>query len=123
MWISVSLGLMVICGTHVLRRGDDRRLAAAAVALVCLACLLFPVISATDDVNAASPALVETNKFKRLVASAPALLTLLSWPSQGIRTEVRWASADLAGVILPPPSDAFSFPLHRRPPPLAAPTA
>ncbi len=122
-WIIVSLGLVLICGTHVLRGREDRRRALAAVALLCLVCLLFPVISATDDINAASPALVETNKFKRLAASAPAILTLLSWPAAPINVERRWVSAELTAALLPPLSDAFAFKLSRRPPPQHSPAS
>jgi hypothetical protein len=123
-WISVSLGLLLICGSHVLRGGEDRRRAIAAVALLCLVCLLFPVISATDDINAAGPALVETNKFKRFAASAPAALALLRWPPvQLTPRENRSIALDLPAAFLPPLADAFSFPLNRRPPPSPSPAS
>jgi hypothetical protein len=115
-WTSVSLGLLVACGIHLLREGADRRRAAAAVAVLCLVCLLFPVISATDDINAASPALVETNKLKWLAAWIPAVLTLLDWPALLSPTENRWATIDVI-PILAPLSEAFAFQLNRRPPP------
>jgi hypothetical protein len=123
-WISVSLGLLLICGSHVLRGGADRRRAIAAVALLCLVCLLFPVISATDDVNAAGPALVETNKFKRFAASAPAALALLPWLLVQMTPEQnRWSAVNRPAAFPPPPADAFFFPLNRRPPPSQSPTS
>jgi hypothetical protein len=121
-WTSVSLGLLLVCGLHLFRGEANGRRAAAAVALLCLVCLLFPVISATDDINAASPALVETNKLKRLVASMPAVMTLLAWPALQTPPEDRWATVDAISA-LPPLSEAFSFKLNRRPPPSHSPLA
>lgn len=121
-WTSVSLGLLAVCGIHLLRGGADRRRAAAAVALVCVVCLLFPVISATDDINAATPALVETNKLKRFAASMPAVLTLLAWPTLLPFPENRCSALDLT-TELPPSSDAFAFKLNRRPPPSLSPAS
>ena len=118
-WTLVSAGLLITCGIHVLRGGEDRRRAIAAVALLCLVCLLFPVISATDDINAASPALLEINKFKRFVTSAPAALTVLSGLTLQVTIESRW-SVDGPSKILRPLSDAFAFKLSRRPPPASS---
>ena len=119
-WTSVSLALLLICGIHVARGGEDRRRSAAAVALLCLVCLLFPVISATDDINAGPALLVETNKSKRLAADAPAAMTLPSWPAVELPDGARWASFDRTSTLLPPSAHAFSYQLNRRPPPLPA---
>jgi hypothetical protein len=116
-WTSVSVGLLVVCVIHMLRGGVARRRAAAAVALLCLVCLLFPVISATDDINAASPALAETNKLKRFAAWMPALLALLTWPALQVPVATHWAGVVPASNFLPLVSDAFAFKLSRRPPP------
>lgn len=121
-WTSVSLGLLSVCSIHLLRGGADRRRVAAAVAVVCLVCLLFPVISATDDINSASPALVETNKLKRFAACTPAVLTLLPWPALDLAPENRWAFIELS-PDMPLLSQAFAFKLHRRPPPLLLPAS
>jgi len=104
---SVSLGLLSVCGIHLLRCGADRRRLAAAVALVCLICLLFPVISATDDINSASPALVETNKLKRFAACMPVALILLAWPALQPPSQNGWRTIALTSD-LPPLSDAFT---------------
>ena len=122
-WTSVSLGLLLVCGIHVLRGGADRGRAAAAVTLLCLVCMLFPVISATDDINAASPALVETNKLKRFAAWMPVLLALPAWPGLQVPVATYWAGVDPASNFLPPLSDAFAFKLSRRPPPSHSPAA
>jgi hypothetical protein len=116
-WTSVSLSLLLVCGIHMLRGGANRRRAAAAVALLCLVCMLFPVISATDDINAASPALVETNKLKRLAAWMPAVVDLLVWPALQVPLATHWAGVDPASNFVPSLSDAFAFKLSRRPPP------
>lgn len=120
-WVGVSLALLLICGSHVLHGGEHRRRVVAAAALVCLMCLLFPVISATDDVNAAGPALVETNKFKQLAGCAPDALVLLHWSPVTIpQEETRWAATGWPATFVRPLANAFSFPLHRRPPPSTA---
>jgi hypothetical protein len=122
-WTSVSLGLLLVCGIHMLRGGASRRRAAAAIALLCLVCMLFPVISATDDINAASPALVETNKLKRFTAWMPALLALLTWPALQATVTTHWTRVDPASNFLPLLSDAFAFKLSRRPPPSPSPAS
>jgi len=117
-WTTVSLGLLLTCGIHVLRGGEDRRRGMAAVALLCLVCLLFPVISATDDVNAASPALVEPSKVKKLVASPTAVLTVMPLLDLLRPQDNSKASLELPPDSRRPQQDVFAFHLCRRPPPL-----
>jgi hypothetical protein len=118
-WLGVSAALLIACGVHMSRAGEDRSRAMAVIALVCLICLLFPVISMTDDLNCTGPALVETSKLKKLAASAHVVLTLLSWPALlQAPQENRWAAPDRAPDIRRPLQEVFAFSLNRRPPPL-----
>ncbi len=90
-----------------------------AIALVCLICLLFPVISMTDDLNCSGPALVESSKIKKLVASAHVILTLLPWPALEAPQENRWAALDRTPDLRRPSLEILAFNLSRRPPPLS----
>jgi hypothetical protein len=89
----------------------------AAVALVCLICLLFPVISMTDDLNSNGPALVESSKLKRLASSAHVVLTLLPLPALLAPQENRWATLDREPEDRRPLEVVCVFNSHRRPPP------
>ncbi len=89
-----------------------------AVAVVCLICLLFPVISMTDDLNCSGPALVESSKLKKLTASAHVVLTVLSWPLLLAPQENQWAALDRMPEIGRPLQEVFVVNLTRRPPPL-----
>jgi hypothetical protein len=102
-----------------LARADARRTATALLALVCVICILFPIISMTDDLNA-SPAEPETAKSKLallphfLISSG--LWTLVYDPNASVSHHEIEAQEDFA-----PPAHAFlSFLLTRRPPPAAA---
>jgi hypothetical protein len=102
-----------------LARADARRTATALIALLCVICILFPIISMTDDLNA-SPAEPETAKSK--LALLPHFLTSSgSWtlvydPNTSVFQHEVEAQEDFA-----PPAHAFlSFLLTRRPPPVPA---
>lgn len=116
-WLSISAALLIACGARVARASDDRTRLMAAIALVCLICLLFPVISMTDDLNSSGPALVEPSKLKKLVASAHVVLTLLPWPALQAPQENRWAALDRMPDVRRPSQEIFAFNLSRRPPP------
>ena len=119
-WLAVSLALLVVCGQQVSRAGARPRCGVAAIALVCLVCLLFPVISATDDLHDSGPALLEPNKLKRLASSAPAVIALLPWlalqPPQQSRLASLGRPADVRLLI----EEALCFELNRRPPPVSS---
>lgn len=96
-----------------------RRTATALLALLCVICILFPIVSMTDDLNT-SPAEPETAKSK--LALLPHFLTTSgSWtmvydPNASVFHHAVEAHEDFA-----PPAHAFlSFLLTRRPPPVPA---
>lgn len=111
------MALLVACGAHVARAGKDCSRGIAAIALVCLICLLFPVISMTDDLYN-GPALMEPNKLKLLAQSAHVVLTLLPWSALQAPQENHWAAVDRQPDVRLPLQEAFSFHLSRRPPPV-----
>jgi len=90
---------------------------AAAIALICVTCFLFPVISITDDLNN-NPALCETSKSKRSASSddlagAPLRSEMAVLPHPGP------AMGQVAHRMteVPPPREHVWFNLDRRPPP------
>lgn len=87
--------------------------------MLCVICILFPIVSMTDDLNA-SPAEPETVK-SQLAMVTPFLLTGVLWVlvydpnASAFRHEIE-SQEDFG-----PPSHAFlSFFLTRRPPPIQA---
>jgi hypothetical protein len=115
-WLIVSVVLMTVFGVHAAQGGKDCSRGMTAIALVCLICLLFPVISMTDDLYS-GPALLEPNKLKKLVQSAHAVLTLLPWNVLQAPQENNWAALDRQPDVRLPLQRVFSFSLSRRPPP------
>jgi hypothetical protein len=117
-WLGVSVALLIICGIHVARAGEDRSRGMAAVALVCLVCFLFPVISMTDDLNSSGPALLEPSKLKKILPYAPALVTLLPWIALQMPQENCWAALERQRDAGLPLQEILTFSLSRRPPPV-----
>jgi hypothetical protein len=68
-WAGLAVALLLLWRRFGLT--DGKRTAFALVALVCVICILFPVISMTDDLNA-SPADPETVKLAVLTPSLTA---------------------------------------------------
>ena len=116
-WLGVSTLLLLAGIAHVARGADDRCPTFAAIALVCLVCLLFPVISMTDDLNSGGPAIIEPGKLKNVVQSAPVVLALLSRSALQAPPEGGWLTRDRQPDLLIPNQEIFSFDLSRRPPP------
>src|SRR5215472_9909155 len=78
-WLGISLAALTVGCVKVADTQQGWRRGATVVALLCLICLLFPVISATDDLNNAGPAMLETSKLKRLLPSLQMAVALLHW--------------------------------------------
>jgi hypothetical protein len=117
-WLVVSLALLTLGARQVSLAAADRRRTIAAIALVCLVCLLFPVISATDDLHDSGPALLETNKLKLLAPSSTAALTVLPWLALRPPQENRLASLSRPEDAPLPLLEVLPFHLHHRPPPV-----
>ena len=86
-----------------------------AIGLVCILCLLFPVISMTDDLHN-TPAVVENKKFKTLAIVGHVITALLT------RVSLQAPSLAALGVqdwekLLLPMTALLTFDLSRRPPP------
>jgi hypothetical protein len=116
-WLVVSLALAVGFGFRVARGADHHR-GVAAVALVCLVCFLFPVISMTDDLYCDGPAILDPSKLKKFVVSVPVVLTLLPWLTFQKPQENRWAPLGLPPDTQRTSQEVFAFETSRRPPPL-----
>ncbi|HEY6305426.1 MAG TPA: hypothetical protein VI488_03080 [Candidatus Angelobacter sp.] len=111
------MALLVIFGIHAARAGDAVSRGMAAVALVCLVCFLFPVISMTDDLNSSGPALLEPSKLKKLMPSTQAVLTLLPWLALQKPQETSWPAPERQLDVSLPLQEVLTFSLSRRPPP------
>ena len=122
-WAGIAATLLLFWAGHSpisrLAPADMRRTGAALLALVCVICILFPVISMTDDLNA-SPAEPETAK--SILAVLPHFLM-----ASGLWTLVYDPHATVfhheveAHEAFAPPAHVFlSFLLTRRPPPAPA---
>ncbi|HEV2961079.1 MAG TPA: hypothetical protein VG649_04575 [Candidatus Angelobacter sp.] len=114
-WLGISCVLLVLGIPLIL----SQRLAcsrwSAAVALVCILCLLFPVISMTDDLHN-TPAVVENKKLKKLVVAAHVLAALLSSFLFQAPEPVAVAAKDRDELCFPI-AVMFTLDLSRRPPP------
>ena len=115
-WLGISLAALTVGCVKVADTQQGWRRGATVVALLCLICLLFPVISATDDLNNAGPAMLEPSKLKRLLPSLQIAVAWLPWMIALPPLEKKWLA-----LRQPEPflllQENFSFELHRRPPP------
>jgi len=115
-WAGLSATLLALWFTRLSAFGADRRFAVALLALLCVICVLFPVISMTDDLNA-SPAEPETVKSKLALMAdfqvSDGTLLLVYDPYESRFHHQVEAQPD----YLPPVHSYLSFLLTRRPPP------
>ena len=115
-WLAISLAAFVFSARHIAAKGDARSIFVASLALVCLVCLLFPVISMTDDLNS-TLALPEATKFKRLLGSGQLAVQLFSLALIYGPPALTWATLTSAHKQTPLCQAFLSFDLSRRPPP------
>lgn len=116
-WAVIAATLLLFWTRPCLTRAGARRSGIALLALLCVICILFPVVSMTDDLNA-SPAEPETVK-SQLAMVTPFLLTSGLWMLVYDRNASAFRHEIEVQDDFGPPSHAFlSFFLTRRPPPL-----
>jgi hypothetical protein len=114
-WLGISCALLVLGIPLIRQKGIVHSRWVGVMALVCVLCLLFPVISMTDDLHNI-PAVVETKKSKNLVAAAHALVALLSGFSFQLPSPVAVAIRNRETLRFPVET-LLPFDLNRRPPP------
>jgi high-affinity Fe2+/Pb2+ permease len=115
-WFAISVAIFLFFGWYLVRKNGEQNFVIACVALICVVCLLFPVVSMTDDLNS-SPAMPEATKFKKIFLSAQVVIHLFSSVLIRPAQERTWASLIFGNEGKPPSQDCLSFDLSRRPPP------
>jgi hypothetical protein len=117
-WLGISCVLLIWGIPFVKKQGIARRRLVAAMALVCVLCLLFPVISMTDDLHN-TPAVVENKEMKKLVVVGQVLAALLSWFSlQAMLKPVAIGENNCEDLFFPA-QPLFTLDLSNRPPPIS----
>lgn len=89
---------------------------AVLMTLACVVCLLFPVVSMTDDLNS-SPALAEATKLKKLLLTAQVVIGLFSPVLNYSAPERMWCRLAFEQHQDKIQQEFLSFDLNRRPPP------
>lgn len=117
-WLVLASGLLLHWGAHALSLPEKHRAAAAAIALVCVISLLFPVISITDDLNSGAAVFEARTLIKKLsfsVDAAGALLTAVTAVSS-VRLAA-WREVNLHADVYHQLHELYFSNLTRRPPP------
>lgn len=118
-WAGIAATLLLFWAAPKLARTDARRSAIALLALLCVICILFPIVSMTDDLNA-SPADPETAK-SQLALSPHFLMTSSLWVLvYDPNASVFHHEVEAQETFTPPVHAFLSILLTRRPPPGAA---
>ena len=86
------------------------------MAMVCVLCLLFPVISMSDDLQD-NPALLEGTKLNKLIAAGPAVMALLPLLALQAPLESAVWTATSSETLNFRLQRLFTTDLSRRPPP------
>lgn len=114
-WLAVSAAVAGSFGLCLIAKSGRRERLAGCIALICVICLLFPVISMTDDLNS-STAMVEPTKLKKLLPAVQIVAGLLAHILIHAPGEDHWAF--VVGEQLPNPRQVILFSeFTRRPPP------
>jgi hypothetical protein len=114
-WLGICLCLVIVFGPSLRNPAAGRARGAAALAMVCVLCLLFPVISMSDDLQD-NPALLEGIKLNKLIGAGPAVMALLPLLAlQAPPESAVWTAT--SSETLNFRQRLFTTDLSRRPPP------
>ena len=121
-WAGIAATLLLFWATRSsepqLARVGMRRTATALLALLCVICILFPIVSMTDDLNA-SPAEPETAK-SQLALLPHFLMSSGSWTLvYDPHASIFHHEVEIQEAFAPPAHAFLSFFVMRRPPPIA----
>ena len=115
-WAALAVALLVFWSAKASSFESRRRSALALLALVCVICIMFPVISMTDDLSA-SPAEPENRK-SLLAVHADFLLVSGPWILVYDPNETCFChQVEVQPDYRPPLHSYLSFLLTQRPPP------
>jgi len=115
-WLVITAGAFAFFALTWSRGTRQLSRVAVFMTLACVVCLLFPVISMTDDLNS-SPALAEATKLKKLLFSAQAVIGLFSLVHKYSSPERMWRRLGFEQHQDKIQQEFLSFDLNRRPPP------
>jgi FtsH-binding integral membrane protein len=120
-WLFLALGLLLTWGVRVFSFREEHRVATAAIALACVICLLFPVISITDDLNSSAALCEARTLIKKLSLSLDAAGALLSAVTavSSVR-HAAWREVNLHADVFHQLHELYASNLSRRPPPALA---
>jgi uncharacterized membrane protein YoaT (DUF817 family) len=112
-WFVIASAVFAFSLCHLRAKGESRNLVIACIALACVVCLLFPVVSMTDDLNSGA-AMPEATKFK--IFMLPLVVTHLFSFVACVQERI-WATLSFEQEKKPAYQERLSFDLSRRPPP------
>jgi hypothetical protein len=116
-WLAISVSVFVFFGSQMFAKKTAQNLIIGCIALICLVCLLFPVVSMTDDLNS-SLVMSEATKLKPLVSPIQCV-HLFSLASVYVLPEHTWSTLVFEQERKPAYQERLSFDLSRRPPPIS----
>ncbi|HEY6307352.1 MAG TPA: hypothetical protein VI488_12935 [Candidatus Angelobacter sp.] len=115
-WLVLAAISLLLWGVYALATQQRRSDFTALIALICIICFLFPVISMSNDLSNC-PAVLQTNKPKKW-ASAERATALFSAPAPpALPRPVVRPEANLHAEICLPLREVVCSNLDRRPPP------
>ena len=118
-WLIASLAALVWCGARHRVAPEARKRSAALLAWLCVAAVLFPVISMTDDMTSTA-AVAEGGKLKSLFWSDQVVAALLQWVLVQSPHEHSSLAVSLELDRHRAARELLTFQLLRRPPPVSS---
>jgi hypothetical protein len=115
-WLAISAGFFCYFAKHRVP-GSRYGLIVSVLAMVCLSCLLFPVVSMTDDLNS-SPVLPETTKFRQLLHPGQLALGMFAHLLVADAPQRVLAHLSSSDRLQKVQMQSLSSNLNRRPPPV-----